>query len=164
MNEFAFAVGGLTCRVICDEDAPPVVDSFVSGLGSKFLCGTVIATHSLNGREVLMRDHINLVMTLEHPGRRLISFIFAELEDQNHLARLHILYTLRSYRNQGYAKQLLSCFDQILVKGGYTSVILAPTSNLSLRLFQKHQLITTLSYKLYPPGPEVLALGDVECD
>ena len=164
MNEFTFTVGGLVCRVICDEDAPPVVDSFVNGLGSKFLRDTVITPHHLNGREVLMRDHINLVMTLEHPGRRLISFIFAELEDQNHLARLHIIYTLRSFRNQGHAKTLLSCFDQVLAKGEYTSVILAPASNLSLSLFQKYQLITTLSYKLYPPGPEVLAMGDVECD
>ena len=164
MNEFVFTVGGLTCRVICDEDAPPVVDSFVNGLGSKFLCDIVTTPHRLNGREVLMRDHINLVMTLEHPGRRLISFIFAELEEQNHLARLHILYTLRSYRNQGYAKTLLPYFDQVLAKGEYTSVILAPASNLSLRLFQKHQLRTTLSYELCPPGPEVLAQGDIECD
>ncbi len=151
---------GMLCRVISDEDAPPNVDALVAGMRSSFLTSNVATPHKRGSETVLMRDHINLLLTLEYPGSKLVSFIMAELEHEARLARLHIIYVLRLYRGRENAKMILEQFDSLIAEAGYTTVVTAPTNHRSLKIITAHQAESGLEYRLVVPSEAELSAGD----
>lgn len=164
MQEFSFEHLNLLCRGIIDEDAPKAAKLLANSLGSNWLSDLVLATHQLADRQVVLCDHVNLVLALEYPQRKLATFLLAELEFENKLARLHVIYTLRGYRKTGLGAQLLTCFDQVLIDSEYQRVICAPTSHRSVSLFQKHSQQSELDYELSIPEKNRLDRGELESE
>lgn len=164
MPEITIPWEGFTARATFDEDAIPAARALVAGLRSPYLDDTVLARHTVGGRSVLMIEHINLVLTLELPRRRLVGLIFAELEPDANLARLHILYVLRAYRRAGNGRALLQCFDSLLTQAQFRTVLTAPVTHASLALFESHKRMSQLTYDLRAPSDATLSEGDLRID
>ncbi|MFN8392958.1 MAG: hypothetical protein U0136_21875 [Bdellovibrionota bacterium] len=162
--EFTFPFDDFIARAVIDEQAPALVEQIVRSYRPSFL-DFVLQTHDHpDGRKVVVRNHINLVLLFEDGGKQIHGLIFAELEAGKGLARLHVIYVPRAYRRHAVAKKLLVCFDDVLHTGGYNSVITCPVNHVSQRMFIGHQQRSPHSYTLYPTDEATLATGDARMD
>ncbi len=153
---------GLLFRSFIDEDAPPILNVLVPPLRSKFLTNTIMEQHTIGARTVCMRDETNFVMTAELPRAKLVGFIVAEVNPDNDRAILHVVYTLRGMRRNGYGKILLGQFEAFLTQVGCTNITLVPATRISLAIFQKRATLSSLRYDIRTPDEATLDYGDRE--
>lgn len=152
--------GMVQYNAFVDSSAGSALDALIPNLGSAFLTDTVMTEHDVEGRRVRMRDHANLVLTAELPGRRLLGFVIAEVNPEADRAILHVLYVLRGYRRMGVAPLLLDSYESLLERMGCTGTTVVPMTDRSVALFRRREASSSIKYDLRVPSRAELDYGN----
>ena len=151
------------CRAFLDADAPTTLDYLIPNLRSRFLTSTIMQENEVKGRRVCMRDHINVLITMELPEAKLLGFVAAEVNPDTDFAALHIIYVLRLFRGRGVSKLLIDAYEQLLERLGCTKTAVAPITDRSLALFKSRASSPgAIKWNVYEPTAQQLASGNAE--